>query len=265
MFKRSLICIPVFFIFFQVSAQNSLPDFSVDYLGKDKNRISWNNQYGASCIQINIQRSYDSVRNFHSILSVQSPELPQNGFIDADQADSLVYYRIFYVLNGGAYYFTKPLRATRRFVNLPLAIADSSRNVVVRIRDTVYRELPLIAFHKFRDSILYRTKDTLVSVNPYEIALKPYVQKTDWVPSIYVFTDRDGYVTIHIPDVRKNNYQLIFFDSDNHEIFSIKHLEYPQLVLDKADFIHSGWFSFELYENSKLKEKNKFYLQKDAE
>jgi hypothetical protein len=36
-----------------------------------------------------------------------------------------------------------------------------------------------------------------------------------------------------------------------------------QLVLDKADFIHAGWFSFDLFEDGKLKEKNRFYIPKE--
>jgi len=33
--------------------------------------------------------------------------------------------------------------------------------------------------------------------------------------------------------------------------------------LDKANFLHAGWFRFELYENGQLKEKHRFYIPKD--
>ena len=35
------------------------------------------------------------------------------------------------------------------------------------------------------------------------------------------------------------------------------------LTLDKTNFYHAGWFTFELYNDEKLVEKHKFYLAKD--
>jgi len=35
------------------------------------------------------------------------------------------------------------------------------------------------------------------------------------------------------------------------------------LTLDKSNFIHAGWFKFELYEDGQLKEKNKLLIPKD--
>jgi hypothetical protein len=54
----------VLIIFFNTAkSQNPLPDFSVEDLGKNKTRISWNNQYGEACIQLTVQASLDSVRD----------------------------------------------------------------------------------------------------------------------------------------------------------------------------------------------------------
>ena len=56
---------------------------------------------------------------------------------------------------------------------------------------------------------------------------------------------------------------MFFYEEDGTELFRIKTIKEPELILDKTDFIHAGWFSFELFEDDKLKERNKFYLSKD--
>ena len=50
---------------------------------------------------------------------------------------------------------------------------------------------------------------------------------------------------------------------DGKKLFTINNIPESDLVIDKANFIHAGWFRFELYENEKLKERNKVLLQRD--
>ena len=89
------------------NAQSALPDFSVKELSQGKIQISWINPY-SNCIQLAVQRSSDSINNFRTIFSSQSPELPANGFVDNRLfLQTKTYYRIFYVLKGGAYFFSK--------------------------------------------------------------------------------------------------------------------------------------------------------------
>jgi hypothetical protein len=59
------------------------------------------------------------------------------------------------------------------------------------------------------------------------------------------------------------SYSIKFFEEDNSPLFEVKQVKEASLVLDKANFLHSGWFKFELYEDGKLKEKNKFFIPKD--
>jgi len=91
----------------KIEAQEYLPDFSVIEITKGNNKISWNNPY-KTCTQLAVQRSTDSINNFRTILSAHSPELTENGFIDKKAPVNIkVYYRIFYMLKGGDYYFSK--------------------------------------------------------------------------------------------------------------------------------------------------------------
>ncbi|HWB25486.1 MAG TPA: hypothetical protein VG738_08390 [Chitinophagaceae bacterium] len=91
------------------AAQNALPDFSVDSLGKNRIRVSWINPYGSGLVQVSVQSSYDSVKDFRTFFSATSPQLPQNGVLD-NRPGGKLYYRIFYAFSGGSYAFTKSKR-----------------------------------------------------------------------------------------------------------------------------------------------------------
>lgn len=373
----------------QLYAQKQLPDFTVMELSRNKIQVSWNNPF-PNCIQLAIQRSTDSSRNFRTIFSSQSPELASNGFVDTKPiAGYRNYYRIFYVLQGGNWFFTKSqfvqliplplqqnklstentdqpavikiippttsnekkeislfikknlayrftaqeyqsfrdsinhqtndglsrlgknsilLRAERprsgkeRFQvyfrdltnisfdkNEYLKFKDSIQkgsmdtlfyidpwhiqlrqfrlrpNEIVKIyrNDSLLLELATVKYRKFKDSISTRTKDTLFLTSFDRAEIHPYKPIYVWRPSPYVFTNMNGYVTILLPKVKQHHYQVIFFEADGTEIFRIKSVHEPELILDKTDFMHAGWFSFELYEDDKLKEKNKFQLTRN--
>ncbi len=362
-------------------SQLTLPAFSVRELNRGKIQISWNNPFN-NCIQLAIQRSTDSTKDFRTIFSAQSPELPANGYVDNKILPvTKRYYRIFYVLEGGAYYFSAaiPIEVTPYATGSVVLDNPSARERINgtnnqttiflknkqlftltneeygRFRDSInkktrdglhrinafsvewrpaptsakneslisiYSRNTLVArlaekeFSSFRDSITTKTKDTLFMVNPFRTQIHafipdeqkfvfvykqdslvvklgiantrkfkdslsretrdtlfftsfniwhihPYVPKYVWGPSANVFTNKNGYVTISLSQVKRHKYRIIFFDTDGSELFHIKSIKESELVLDKANFIHAGWFTFELYEDEKLKEKNKFFLSRD--
>lgn len=88
-------------------------------------------------------------------------------------------------------------------------------------------------------------------------------RKADFVPSFYVYTNKDGYVFINLPDAEKQKYRIKFYEEDESFLFELKNIKQSGLTLDKANFMHAGWFNFELYNDEKLVEKHKFYLSKD--
>ena len=264
--KRFIFLLTILVIAFQASAQlQPLPDFSVVERG---NRIivSWANPY-ESCNQLNVQRSYDSLKYFKTIFSATAPGLAQNGFSEPKQPGTRIFYRIFYVLEGGTYFFTVAKQAqpdlTARAINLPVNSVSTLKNIAVNNRGKLIANIPGDQFSKFRDSILRQTKDTLFAVNDTLVELRRFVPKEVWRPSEYIFTNKEGYINISLKDAAAKKYHIKFFEDNGTMLFEIKHLKYPVLTLDKANFIHAGWFNFELYENDVLKEKNKFYLPKD--
>ncbi len=138
---------------------------------------------------------------------------------------------------------------------------------------SIYRDDNLLcfldpaAYLKFKDSVSFKTKDTLfvdawnrVDIHPYRHMLKPDQSGS---VSKYIFINHKGYVAIALPLAKTKKYRVVFFDSDGTELFEIKAVKETELILDKTNFMHAGWFSFELYEEEVLKEKKRLFLPKD--
>lgn len=145
----------------------------------------------------------------------------------------------------------------------PVEEAKPEKLFTIKKRDTILFTVTESTFKAFRDSVVYKTKDTLVFKNVDTILIKPFVPKEVYKPSVYVFTAKDGNISIILPDAMVKSYSIKFFEEDNSPLFEVKQVKEASLVLDKANFLHGGWFKFELYEDGKLKEKNKFFIPKD--
>jgi hypothetical protein len=243
-------------------AQDTLPAFTLRSLPKEKIQVSWVNPY-TTLVQLNVQRSYDSLRNYRTVFTSPSPNLPQNGFTDAAPPIQRVFYRIFYVLEGGTYFFSKPQRLPPGYVAPPVVTLNETKFINIRLGDSILSRLEYPLFLKFRDSILHKTLDSLFTTSDEEVVLKRYKKVIAWTASKYIYTNREGYVMMKLPLALQRRYRLIIYDDKGAEIFAVAHIKEPSLILDKANFVHAGWFEFELYEEDKLLERNKFYLPKD--
>ncbi len=200
-------------------AQDTLPRITVKSIS-NKVIISWRTTYGAKITAINIQRSYDSLRNFTTIGSVLEPNNRENGFVDNRATTSNMFYRVFVSFYGGSYVFSK----------------------------------------SYKPSV-----DTLGSLGD---ATQPFqFQSGDvggFVASRYIFTGRDNNVIIDLPDAASSKYSVKFFDENDKAVFEISKVTEPYLIIEKVNFLHSGWFYFKLYENGIIKEKNQFYIPKEG-
>ncbi len=255
------------------SSQDTLPNFNVREIGKSKVLISWTNPF-PNCIQLAVQRSFDSTKFFNTVYSAISPNLPENGFSDNKMPPGVkAYYRIFYVLEGGAYFFSKSQSIgvfNTAVTNLTTLENDIPRPLDLKKLIRIYNrdkpkeilELDYVQYRRFRDSIITKTKDSIYVVNANAIMVKPFMIKGYWRPSINIFTTNKGYVNLHLPLVKQHKYRVVFYEEDGTELFEIKQVKEADLTLDYTNFIHAGWFSFELFEDDKLKEKNKFLLTK---
>ena len=82
-------------------------------------------------------------------------------------------------------------------------------------------------------------------------------------PSVRVFTSKQNIVVIHIAEAITRKYHIKFFDENEKLVFEVKKIPEDYLYLEKSNFVHSGWFRFEIYEDGVLFEKNKVYVGKD--
>lgn len=328
-FRPLLLFVTLMTLYLQALSQRALPGFTLTELGNGRVSISWINPY-PSCNQLAVQRSTDGV-NFRTIFSAQSPELPANGYVDNKMPVGVkVYYRIFYVLKGGSWFFTEnkspgdvkqeedelseriqipngnvskdsmptiasikvtgPKDDVRLLTNTDYkrfrdSIVKNTKDtlqlvrtgeirwkpfipkpkdyVSVFVKDTLLVQIELPFYKRFRDSVAMYTKDTLYNITTFRAELKRYIPKPVWKPSVYVYTNNSGYVTLSLPNADKEHYKLVVYDMDDREQFSIAHVREPELILDKSNFKKAGWYKFELFMNGNLLDKNRFFLPKN--
>jgi len=284
-----------------VVAQDTLPKFSLSAKTNGKVVISWRNNF-QSVTQISIQRSADSTKNFTTLLTVPDPAIPENGFVDSKAPRQNMFYRLFIVMDNGNYMFSKSKRAMPdsgiakdiaaevHDENMPSRVngqritymhgnqqpniqgqskiqenpkVEVEKIYVLKEQDSIIGRLQSSLLKRFKDSILTKTKDTLVFADADTILIKVFVPKEVYKISNYVFTTKDGNVAISLPDAAIRKYTVKFLEPDLTPVLEVKDIKNVILTVDKTNFIHAGWFRFELYEDGKLKEKNKLFIPKD--
>jgi hypothetical protein len=269
MMRRTVLFVFVCFINVILFAQENLPVIKLAALGGNKVQISWVNPYGSNTRQLSIQRSTDPYLRFSSILTLPDPTLPENGFVDAKAPSAQCYYRIYVLLDGGKYVFSKTEKlgakneAAKNSVQSPTGVTAERKIIYIKKQNAIIAQLPEAFIKPYKDSIAYSTKDTLQYNTADTLVIKPYISKESFKPSSYVFTAKQGIIKILLPDAATKKYSIKFFDESNHLDFEIKQITAAYVTLDKANFIHAGWFNFELYEDGQLKEKNKLYVAKE--
>lgn len=85
-----------------------------------------------------------------------------------------------------------------------------------------------------------------------------------FVPSSRVYTGKDNNIIISLPEAREKKYTLKFYEENGTPVFEIDKIPEPYLTLEKVNFLHSGIFNFELFEDGLLLEKDKIYIPKDV-
>jgi len=254
-------CLPCLVATARLCAQDTLPKFSLIQAGNNRVIIGWVNTF-ENVKQISIQRSFDSLTGYKSILTVADPASPQNGFMDAKAPNDHMFYRIYIMLDKGMYLFSN----AKRPVKDTLRISRTGAPVTTGGSDSTTGNDPSLpgSFEKAKPVVIqlngFPGATDSVAV-PNRVTMK---NKTNaFVPSLYVYTCRDGYICIRLPDPEKSKKYSIKFFKDETLLFELKEIKEKEFKLDKANFYQAGWFNFALYEDDKLLEKHKFYLEKD--
>lgn len=227
-----------------VIAQNdTLPKFT---LKKKEGKVSlnWINRY-PNAHQVTIQRSKDSLKNFITIFSLPDPSVHKFTYNDEKAPNDSMFYRVFILIEGTNYFFSGSKRPFK----------DTTKEVIVQ------KTINIKGFEikKQEEAKAEGEKKD----DPQEKPEKPVVKKYVWIPSVYVFTADDGNVSIVLPDYKIKKYNIRFFEENDTPLFELHQVKESPVLMDKVNFLHSGWFKFELYENGQLLEKNKFLITRD--
>lgn len=278
---------------YSANAQDTLPAFTV-VNRNGKVILSWVNTFPV-VKQMSIQRSADSLKGFKTILTLPDPTSVTNGFLDNNAPDTVSFYKLYILLDSGKYLFSKSQRPQRPAPPVVKAAPPPAPTVAVNnttsAENTAKRELP--KEQKAADNPATTTSATPSPTKTQPLAAevespsKTYEResiktaikrrsdglKTDTVtqltkvevyrPSSFIFTNSEGNVTIVLPAGKQNQFRIKFFDEDGGDLFQLNSIREQIVILDKSNFMHSGWFRFELYEKDVLKEKNKILIPKD--
>jgi hypothetical protein len=245
-------------------AQEALPRISAKNFG-GRIVISWKNEYTAPLSTINIQRSFDSLRNYSTIGSVLNPANRENGFADASAPYSRMYYRVFIGFENGSFVYSPPVRAepdenTKPYGGLtynwqysppPLPIERNQPKDSIVIQSARKDSTPVSTGRKIPPT----TGKPAVSAAP------PAEEKKNLIN--YVSLNQDQNVSLFLPGAADKQYSVIFYDESGKQVFQLNRLKEDLLIIEKVNFMHSGWFNYELFETGQLLIRDKIFIPKD--
>ncbi|PWV50753.1 hypothetical protein [Chitinophaga sp. S165] len=191
---------------------------------------------------IGVQRSLDSVLNFSTIGLVNNPNDFRNSYQDVKPLPGSNYYRLFIQFNNGRYLYSRII----------LAVPDSTIDGSKKLQLADVKEAIAAAKEAGVNTGAPGTSKDKNEAHKEE--------KIVWHPSNYVYTTADGNVNIKLPDAVDKKYSVKFFEPDGSFLFEIKEVKEPFLILEKAIFLHSGWFNFEIYQDGKSYEKWNLFI-----
>jgi hypothetical protein len=265
----------------RLAAQEILPGITVKNFN-GKIIVSWRNQYPLEVKTLNIQRSFDSLKNFSTIGSVLTPQNAENGFVDENPPYNKMYYRVFISFDGGDYIFSDAARPvkeippplpifTQETVVDPFKKADMAKKPLRETKkelNTIGKEKVPPVSKKDKKGKQPVAKNTKAKKDPAPQPedTEPVVVKEDAIsyPSRRIFTSRDNNVVINLKNADNRKYSVRFFDESDKLMFELHRIKENYLIVEKVNFLHSGWFYFELFENGRMIEKNKFFIPRDG-
>ena len=255
----------------QCFSQEPLPDFTIKKGTQNQKVISWRNNFGDMIIVLNIQRSGDSVRNFRTVYSETAPSLAVNAFTDMKPVPGMDYYRIYYQMKNGSYYFTKAKKVASGFISEGLYSHLNTQHVTVKGDED--RTVTIADFHRIADSVLLSTSDSLFYFSDSTVNYKkfnaiaaispgPAISNSLIPVSNYLFLNPDGNLVIRIPDNKAYDYSMVIYQPDgNTVLYKIGRFPGTEIILSKSSFIRAGFYPYELFEDGKLKERSRFQIK----
>lgn len=255
--------------------QKVLPGVTIKKFN-DRIIISWLNDYTQPLSNISIQRSYDSNRHFITIGSVLNPLNRENGFSDFQPPYDRMYYRVLITFEGGKYIYSESVKPepdaqnepsihySWQYVPPPVNEIPAQTDTFTSVITNPVKDFP-------QPAVIVKPVTTVPVTPPPPAPVKPAVPnipkehpKEAAYPSQRIYTAKDNSIILDLPDAIGKRYSVKFIDETGKEIIHLNKIQEDHLILEKVNFIHSGWFSFELKEGNTVVEKNKIFIPKDV-
>lgn len=262
-----------------VDAQPVLPNFSVTRLSEDKVLIQWKNP-DTSLRQLSIQQSKDSLRGFQTLLTMPDPTPPENGTIINRPGAGKLFYRLYLMYPKGKFVFSivrspipvpppslKPVELIELPNKEPIA-STVQKPAPYKPGSSAIGTVPPIE-HLVKPDSVARTRPELSPLPKLTPGTGIEVKKEtalptepdQYIPSLTVYTHRDGYVFIQLPpECNLSSTQIRFFNDNRQALFELTHPPLRSFRIDKTNFYRSGWYWFEIWQKGKMTEANRFYL-----
>ncbi|MEI8059659.1 MAG: hypothetical protein WCG67_05830, partial [Ferruginibacter sp.] len=260
--QKLLFLLLIQFSFFAVTAaaQDTLPNITVKNLS-GQIIVSWVNNYKAPVSTINIQRSYDSLKNYTTIGSVLNPQNIENGYADATPPYNKMYYRVFISFEGGTYLFSnivKPIKeklpaslmqlvdslhpflerenwAVKSTINnalKPKSLALEKLSGVITEADESRRPLLSKGNWAAQGTITNNVKTTVIGIQP-KPQLPVINTNTEIItyPSRRIYTGKDNNIVVYLPNAETKKYTIKFFDENENLVFELNKITEPYLTI----------------------------------
>jgi hypothetical protein len=225
---------------YNTSAQTMLPDI-LGATEKGINLLSWNCQY-EGVKSIAVQRSSDSVFNFVSIGYVKNLKKGAQAYIDGHPMPGNNWYRLYIVFNSDLTWYSNRFKLYVDSAAIMNQTVLPPNDSLQKLANNIKVDIGTSTAVTTADSLRALVQKLKISIpNPEEVNPFTYVR------SQYVFTNPfTGHVNMELPDVKKHNYSIRFFDQANKRILEVERVMESPIIIDKRNFQKKGLFRFEL-------------------
>ncbi len=242
-------------------AQDTLPSFTATNRN-GRIILNWVNNFPV-VKQLSIQRSSDSLKGFKTILTLPDPTAITNGFLDNNAPDTVLFYKLYILLDSGQYVFSKSKRPEKREMQPAQANTGlrQERSIIAaggsgtdpgEANEPAPEETASGTVNIAMANVTDKKRSDVKMDAGTRVAAPAEVVK----PSSFVFTNPEGNITIVLPKDKFRQFSIRFFDPEGDPAFAINTIKEHIIIVDKSNFMRSGTFRFELYENGAIKEKN---------
>ncbi len=138
-------------------------------------------------------------------------------------------------------------------------ITEAEKEIVREVDAYFEEELNSKKYEKIQLTIPVSKIEDIGKISKY-IKKDSVVTENMFQPSAFVYINPGGNLMLILPNPEKKHFSFLVYKEDGTLLFNMKNIKESKLLIDRSNFMSSGWFNYEIYEGQKSKEKNKFFI-----